>query len=52
MMPILFRISLTIPFYGHAEIPIYGFGMMLVLAFLIAPGLAWWRASERGSIPT
>ena len=51
MMPILFRISLTIPFYGHAEIPIYGFGMMLVLAFLTAPALACWRARREGLDP-
>ena len=48
MAPILFRIPLTIPFYGHAEMPIYGFGIMLVLAFLFAPWLAWWRARREG----
>ena len=51
MAPILFRIPLTIPFYGHAEIPIYGFGIMLVLAFLSAPALAWWRARREGLDP-
>jgi phosphatidylglycerol:prolipoprotein diacylglycerol transferase len=48
MMPIFFKIPLTIPFYGHAEVPIYGFGIMLVLAFICAPGLAWWRARREG----
>ncbi len=48
MMPILFRISLTIPYFGHVEIPIYGFGIMLVLAFLTAPALAWRRARREG----
>jgi phosphatidylglycerol:prolipoprotein diacylglycerol transferase len=48
MAPILFKIPLTIPFFGHAELPIYGFGMMLVLAFIFAPWLAWWRARREG----
>jgi phosphatidylglycerol---prolipoprotein diacylglyceryl transferase len=48
MMPIFFKIPLTIPFYGHAELPIYGFGIMLVLAFIFAPWLAWWRARREG----
>jgi phosphatidylglycerol:prolipoprotein diacylglycerol transferase len=48
MAPILFKIPLTIPFYGHAELPIYGFGIMLVLAFIFAPWLAWWRARREG----
>ena len=48
MAPILFQIPLTIPFYGHAELPIYGFGIMLVLAFIFAPWLAWWRARREG----
>lgn len=48
MMPILYKISLSIPFYGHAEIPIYGFGIMLVMAFIFAPWLAWWRARREG----
>ena len=51
MAPILFRIPLTIPFYGHADIPIYGFGIMLVLAFLSSPALAWWRARREGLDP-
>lgn len=48
MMPIFFKIPLTIPFYGHTELPIYGFGIMLVLAFIFAPWLAWWRARREG----
>ena len=51
MAPILFQIPLTIPFFGHAEIPIYGFGIMLVLAFIFAPWLAWWRARREGLDP-
>jgi phosphatidylglycerol---prolipoprotein diacylglyceryl transferase len=48
MAPILVKIPLTIPFYGHAELPIYGFGIMLVMAFVFAPWLAWWRARREG----
>ena len=48
MAPILFKIPLTIPFFGHVELPIYGFGIMLVLAFIFAPWLAWWRARREG----
>jgi phosphatidylglycerol---prolipoprotein diacylglyceryl transferase len=48
MAPILFKIPLTIPFYGPAELPIYGFGIMLVMAFIFAPWLAWWRARREG----
>jgi phosphatidylglycerol:prolipoprotein diacylglycerol transferase len=48
MMPIFFKIPLTIPFYGQAELPIYGFGIMLVLAFIFSPWLAWWRARREG----
>jgi phosphatidylglycerol---prolipoprotein diacylglyceryl transferase len=48
MAPILFKIPLTIPFYGPTALPIYGFGIMLVLAFLFAPWLAWWRARREG----
>jgi phosphatidylglycerol:prolipoprotein diacylglycerol transferase len=48
MMPIFFKIPLTIPFYGPAELPIYGFGIMLVLAFIFSPWLAWWRARREG----
>jgi phosphatidylglycerol---prolipoprotein diacylglyceryl transferase len=48
MAPILFKIPLTIPFYGPTALPIYGFGSMLVLAFIFAPWLAWWRARREG----
>jgi phosphatidylglycerol---prolipoprotein diacylglyceryl transferase len=48
MAPILFKIPLTIPYYGHIELPIYGFGIMLVMAFIFAPWLAWWRARREG----
>src|SRR5579884_653427 len=48
MMPTLLKIPLTIPFYGPVELPIYGFGIMLVLAFIGAPWLAWWRARREG----
>jgi phosphatidylglycerol:prolipoprotein diacylglycerol transferase len=51
MAPILFKIPIMIPFYGHGEIPIYGFGVMLVLAFLISPWLACWRARREGLDP-
>jgi phosphatidylglycerol---prolipoprotein diacylglyceryl transferase len=51
MMPILFRIPLPFTLFGHDTIPIYGFGIMLVLAFLIAPGLAWRRAKREGLDP-
>ena len=52
MAPILFKIPLTIPFYGPVALPIYGFGIMLVMAFIFAPWLAWWRARARGSTAT
>ena len=48
MAPILFKIPLTLPYFGHVALPIYGFGMMLVLAFVFAPWLAWWRARREG----
>jgi phosphatidylglycerol---prolipoprotein diacylglyceryl transferase len=48
MAPILFKIPLTIPFYGPIALPIYGFGIMLVMAFIFAPWLAWWRARREG----
>ncbi len=48
MAPILFKIPLTIPYLGHFDVPIYGFGMMLVMAFVFAPWLAWWRARREG----
>jgi phosphatidylglycerol---prolipoprotein diacylglyceryl transferase len=48
MAPILFKIPLTIPFYGPVALPIYGFGIMLVMAFIFAPWLAWWRARREG----
>ncbi len=48
MAPILFRIPLNLPYFGHVALPIYGFGMMLVLAFIFSPWLAWWRARKEG----
>jgi phosphatidylglycerol:prolipoprotein diacylglycerol transferase len=48
MAPILFKIPLTFPWYGPVEVPIYGFGIMLVMAFIFAPWLAWWRACREG----
>jgi phosphatidylglycerol---prolipoprotein diacylglyceryl transferase len=48
MAPILFKIPLTFPYFGHVDLPIYGFGIMLVLAFIFAPWLAWWRARREG----
>ncbi|MHB1558413.1 MAG: prolipoprotein diacylglyceryl transferase [Isosphaeraceae bacterium] len=48
MAPILFRIPLNLPYFGHVDLPIYGFGMMLVLAFIFSPWLAWWRARKEG----
>jgi phosphatidylglycerol:prolipoprotein diacylglycerol transferase len=51
MAPILFKIPLPFTIYGTTEIPVYGFGVMLVLAFIFAPGLAWWRARREGLDP-
>jgi phosphatidylglycerol:prolipoprotein diacylglycerol transferase len=51
MAPVLYKIPITLPFYGHGEIPIYGFGVMLVLAFFISPWLAWWQARREGLNP-
>lgn len=51
MAPILFKIPITIPFFWHGEIPVYGFGVMLVLAFFAAPWLAWWRSRREGLDP-
>jgi phosphatidylglycerol:prolipoprotein diacylglycerol transferase len=48
MAPILFKIPLSFPYLGHVELPIYGFGIMLVMAFIFAPWLAWWRARRDG----
>lgn len=48
MAPVLFRIPLNLPYFGHVDLPIYGFGMMLVLAFIFSPWLAWWRARKEG----
>ena len=48
MAPILFKIPLTLPYFGHVGVPIYGFGIMLVLAFIFSPWLAWWRARREG----
>lgn len=48
MAPILFKIPLTFPYLGHVDVPIYGFGIMLVMAFLFSPWLAWWRARREG----
>ena len=52
MAPILFKIPITIPFFWHGEIPVYGFGVMLVLAFFAAPWLAWWRSRREGLDPS
>jgi phosphatidylglycerol:prolipoprotein diacylglycerol transferase len=51
MAPILLKIPLTIPFYGHTEIPVYGYGVLLVLAFVSATWLAWWRCKREGLDP-
>ncbi len=51
MRQILFRIPLPFTVFGHHDLPVFGFGMMLVLAFLIAPALAWWRAKREGLDP-
>src|SRR5215469_13169558 len=48
MAPILLKIPLTLPYFGHVDLPIYGFGIMLVLAFIFSPWLAWWRARREG----
>lgn len=48
MAPILFKIPLSFPYLGHVDLPIYGFGIMLVMAFIFAPWLAWWRARREG----
>ena len=44
----MFKIPLTFPYFGHVDLPIYGFGIMLVLAFIFSPWLAWWRARREG----
>jgi len=46
MLQILFRIHL----FGH-EIPVYGYGFMLVIAFLSCVKTAQWLASRNGMIP-
>jgi phosphatidylglycerol---prolipoprotein diacylglyceryl transferase len=48
MAPILLKIPLTLPYFGHVDLPIYGFGIMLVMAFIFAPWLGWWRARREG----
>jgi phosphatidylglycerol:prolipoprotein diacylglycerol transferase len=48
MKPILFTIPLSLPYFGHTEIPVYGYGVMLVVAFVAAPALAWWRCKREG----
>ena len=45
MQQILFKIP--IPF-TDGEIPIFGFGMMMFVAFLVATGLAVYRAKQEG----
>jgi len=51
MAPILFKIPITIPFVWHGEFPVYGYGVMLVLAFVSSTWLAWWRAQREGLDP-
>ena len=51
MAPILFKIPITIPFFWHGEIPVYGYGVLLVLAFVSSTGLAWWRCKREGLNP-
>lgn len=48
MYPILFRI----PGIGQEGIPIYGFGLMLFIAFLVCTWLAAKRAKAKGISPT
>ncbi len=52
MAPILLKIPITIPFCGHIDLPIYGFGMMLVLAFIFAPGSPGRGRAARDSMAT
>ena len=51
MAPILFKIPITIPYFWHGEFPVYGYGVMLVLAFVSSTWLAWWRAQREGLDP-
>src|SRR5262249_30760735 len=51
MAPILFKIPLTLPFLGSTEIPVYGYGVLLVLAFVSSTWLAWWRCRREGLDP-
>jgi phosphatidylglycerol:prolipoprotein diacylglycerol transferase len=46
MLQVLFRIHL----FGH-EIPVYGYGFMLVIAFLACVKAAQWLAARNGMIP-
>jgi phosphatidylglycerol:prolipoprotein diacylglycerol transferase len=48
MAQVLFKIPIAIPYLWHAELPVYGFGVMLVLAFVSSTGLAWWRCKREG----
>jgi phosphatidylglycerol:prolipoprotein diacylglycerol transferase len=56
MCQVLFRISLK-PFdwlpdwWPEGQIPIYGFGMMLFITFLVTTWLASWRAKKEGILP-
>src|SRR5438105_9245211 len=50
MQQVLFRIPIKVPGWMPEGIPIYGFGMMLFLAFVLCTWLAGRRA-EREGIP-
>jgi phosphatidylglycerol:prolipoprotein diacylglycerol transferase len=45
------QVLFTIPIHGDTKISIYGFGTMLVLAFLASTWLAWWRSKREGLDP-
>lgn len=45
MRQVLFQIPLP---FGDVKIPIFGFGLMLIIAFIAAARLAGWRAKREG----
>jgi phosphatidylglycerol:prolipoprotein diacylglycerol transferase len=51
MAPILFKIPITLPYFGPVAIPVFGYGVMLVLAFVASTWLAWWRSRREGLDP-